>query len=68
MQGRPAESIAGAGSIAYLMAYVLGVDDQQLVVVLGASLGLIPSAVTLVVANGGVRGVLRKLWRGRDVA
>ena len=65
MKGRPAEALAGTSSIALLIAYVLGVDDPQLVVVLGAAVGLVPAAVTLLVANGGIRGVLRTIWHGR---
>lgn len=65
MKGRPAESAAGAGSIALLAAYILGVNDPDIVACLGAAVGLIPAAVTLLISNGGLRGVLRALWRGR---
>lgn len=66
MKGRPAESLAGTGSIALLIAYVLGVTDPQVVACLGAAVGLMPAAVTLLASNGGIRGVLAKLWRGRS--
>lgn len=66
MKGRPAESTAGVGAVALLIAYVLGVNDPQIVACLGAVLGLVPAAVTLLVANGGVRGVLRTVWRGKS--
>lgn len=61
----PAETSSGAGAVALVVAYLLGVDDPEALVALGAALGLIPAAVTLLVANGGVRGVARLLWRGR---
>jgi hypothetical protein len=66
MRGRPAESLAGTSSIGLLIAYVLGVDDPDLIVCLGAVVGLVPAVVTLLVDGGGVSGVLRKLWRGRS--
>lgn len=66
MKGRPAESTAGAGSIALLVAYTLGVTDSDTVACLGAALGLVPAAVTLVVTSGGIRGVLCTIWRGRS--
>lgn len=66
MRKHPAESAGGAGAVALLIAYLLGVDDPEALVALGAALGLIPAAVTLLVANGGVRGVARLLWRGRS--
>jgi prepilin-type N-terminal cleavage/methylation domain-containing protein len=65
MKGRPAESTAGVGSIGLLIAVVLGVDDPNLIAVLGAAVGLLPAAVTLLVAGGGIRGVLSSLWRGK---
>lgn len=63
---RPAESAGATGGIALIIARVAGVKDPDVLVALGALVGLIPSAVTLLVANGGVRGVARKLWRGRS--
>lgn len=62
---RPAEALAGTGAIGLLIAYVLGVRDPEQVAVIGAAVGLIPAVVTTVVDAGGVRGVLRKVWRGR---
>ena len=67
-KGRPAEALSGVGAIAFLMAYVLGVDDEQLIVCLGAALGLVPGAVTLLVDGGGLRGIFRKVWRGKDAS
>ena len=65
MKGRPAESTAGVGSIALLIAVLLGVDDPNTIAVMGAGLGLIPAAVTLLVDGGGIRGIFTSLWRGR---
>jgi hypothetical protein len=65
VKGRPAESTAGVGAVALLIAYVLGVTDPQVVACLGAGLGLIPAMVTLLVDGGGISGLLRNLWRGR---
>jgi hypothetical protein len=65
MKGRPAETTTGVGSIALLVAYIMGVDDPQTIAILGAGLGLVPAAVTLLVAGGGIRGVLGNIWRGK---
>lgn len=62
---RPAETAGAAGSIALLIAYTLGVNDAQLITVLGAALGLIPAAVTGLVAGGGITGTAKRIWRGR---
>jgi hypothetical protein len=64
---RPAETAGAGGTIALLVAYVLGVTDPDTVVCLAAAVGLVPAAVTLLVSSevGGVRGALRLLWRGR---
>ena len=64
--GRPAETSGGLGAVALLAAYVLGVDDPEQVVILGAAIGLLPGFVTLFVANGGIRGIVKLMWRGRS--
>lgn len=71
---RPAETVAAGGSLGLLIAYVFGVRDPQTIIAIGTGIGLMPGAVTWlvdrtglhgsIVANGGMRGVLRKLWRG----
>lgn len=67
MQGRPAESLTGTGAIALLAAVLLGAtNDPNTIACLGAVLGLVPAAVTLLVSGGGVRGVLGSIWRGRS--
>jgi hypothetical protein len=63
---RPAETAGAGGTVALLAAYVFGVHDPQTIVLLGAVLGLVPAFVTLLVANGGLRGSVRLLWRGRS--
>lgn len=65
MKSRPAESASGAGALALLISYVAGVKDPEALLALGVGLGLIPAAVTLLVVNGGLRGVGRLFWRGR---
>lgn len=62
---RPAEALAGTGSIALLVAFVLGVRDPEHVAVIGAAVGLIPAAVTTLVDVGGIRGLIRRIWGGR---
>lgn len=66
MRGRPAETTGAVGAIGLLVASLAGVDDATSLTAIGVVLGLVPAAVTLLVANGGVRGVLGLLWRGRD--
>jgi len=68
MKGRPAESLTGVGALGFLLAIILGVDDPNTMAAMVAVLGVLPAFVTLVVANGGLRGVLRLLWRGRSQA
>jgi hypothetical protein len=63
---RPAATAGAGGTVALLAAYVFGVHDPQTIVLLGAVLGLVPAFVTLLVANGGLRGSVRLLWRGRS--
>lgn len=63
---RPAETAGAGGAVALLIGYVFGIKDAQTLVVLGAAIGLVPAFVTLLVANGGVRGVVGLLWRGRS--
>lgn len=63
-RGRPAEALAGTGSIGLLVAYVLGVRDPEQIAVIGAAIGLIPGAVTTIVDAGGIRGLLRSIWSG----
>lgn len=63
VKGRPAETAAAAGGIGGLAAAIV---TKDWVVAVVAAWNFIPAAVTLLVTNGGVRGVVRLLWRGRD--
>ena len=65
MKSRPAETTGGLAGVACALAALLGADETTIAVV-GTLAGLLPAAVTLLVAYGGVRGVLRALWRGRS--
>lgn len=67
---RPAETTGVAGAIALVIARVAGVTDATVLVAIGAVTSSAPAAVTLLVHNGGLSGVLRMLWGGksRDVA
>lgn len=61
---RPAETAGAGAAVATLLALALGLRDPEIIAALIAIVGLVPAGVTLLVANGGVRGVVRKLWRG----
>ncbi len=61
---RPAETGGGLGSAATFVAYALGFSVETVAAV-GVIAGLLPSAITLLVDHGGVRGVLRTLLNGR---
>jgi hypothetical protein len=63
---RPAETGGALGTIGLLIAYIFGVTDAQTVAIIGAGVGLFPSVVTFLVANGGIRGVASKLWVGNS--
>jgi hypothetical protein len=65
VKGRPAETSSAAGSLALVLAVVLGVRSPTTLAAIGVVIGLIPAAVTLLVVHGGIRGVLRLIWRGR---
>lgn len=64
--GRPAETTTGVAAIGSLLAIAVGVNDPDAIASMVAALGLLPGAVTLLVDNGGVRGVMRLMWRGRN--
>lgn len=65
---RPAESAGAAGAIAALIARVAGVHDVDTITYIAVGIGLVPAFVTLVVANGGLRGIARLAWGGRSKA
>lgn len=62
---RPAETAGAGGAIATLAAVAFGETDPNTIAAIGVAAGLLPAAVTLVVSNGGFRGIARTLWRGR---
>lgn len=62
---RPAETAGFAGAIAAVVARLAGVDDVDTITYLAVVIGVVPAAVTLLVSNGGLSGVVRLLWRGR---
>lgn len=64
MKRRPAETTGGLVGVVTALAALLGADTQT-VAILGTVAGLIPALVTLLVNNGGLRGVGRLLLRGR---
>lgn len=50
VQRRPAESVTGvAGALAFLVTYLLGVEDPTVYLCLGIVFSAVPSAVTWVV-------------------
>lgn len=65
MKGRPAETTSAAGAVAVLLAVILGLESVKLVAALTVVVGFIPALVTLLVVNGGIKGVLRMIWQGR---
>lgn len=60
---RPAEN-AGAAS-GGLVALIAAIQGHNLVAALSALAALAPHVVTYVALNGGVKGVLSSIWRGR---
>ena len=65
MKRRPAETAGVGGGLAVAVALLLGLDDPEVLAAAAVLIGAVPAVVTLLVANGGARGVLRTLWRGR---
>lgn len=61
---RPAETTGGIFGAATLIAAALGASIE-VVAAVGAAAGLLPAVVTYLVTHGGIRGVLRSIWRGR---
>lgn len=61
---RPAETTGVTAGLATAVAALAGASTTTVAIV-GTIAGLLPAAVTLLVSNGGIRGVMRALWRGR---
>lgn len=66
MRGRPAETGGALAAIGAAVAYMNGAHDPTTLATMLLGVGLVPGAITLLVDNGGVRGVLGKVWRGKD--
>ena len=62
-RARPAEATGGLAALATAIAYAAGASPG-VVAIVGTLAGLLPSAVTLLVANGGIRGAWRRLLNG----
>lgn len=62
-RSRPAEASGGVGAAAVALALALGAPEPVIAAV-GIAAGLVPSAVTLLVSNGGLRGAWRRLLNG----
>lgn len=68
MKGRPAETATGTAALGSVLAVVFGVKDPQTLAAMIAGIGMLPALVSLYVDAGGLSGILRKLWRGKDAA
>lgn len=66
LTSRPAETAGAAGAIAGLVARVSGVRDPDTLAYITAGVGLLPAVVTTLVNSGGIRGLARLLWQGRQ--
>lgn len=64
VQLRPAETGGGLGAAATFVAYAAGCSVETVAAV-GVIAGLVPSVVSFVVDNGGVRGVVNLVLNGR---
>ena len=62
-KARPAEATGGIAASITALALALGASTG-LVAALGILAGLLPAAVTLLVANGGLRGAWKRLLNG----
>jgi hypothetical protein len=62
-KARPAEATGGVGASITALALALGASGG-VVAALGILSGLLPAAVTLLVANGGLKGAWKRLLNG----
>ena len=63
MKRRPAETTGALAAAATALAALAGASTE-LVAAIGTIAGLLPAVVTWTVANGGIRGVIQRLWSG----
>lgn len=59
---RPAETAAAGLGVGGVIA---GVSTGNYLAALFAAFGLVPGAITFVIANGGIRGGLQAIWSGQ---
>lgn len=64
-RSRPAEAIGVTAGVGVVVGRLLGVEDPDVLAGLALAVGAVPGLVTYVVSNGGLRGVLGAVWRGR---
>lgn len=62
---RPAEAAGATGGVVAVVAAALGASTG-VVAALAALAGALPAVVTFIVVRGGIRGVVRLLWRGSE--
>lgn len=64
MRRRPAETGGLSAGLAVLIGRLAGLQDPDLLAALALVVGAVPAGITLLVINGGIRGALRRLWKG----
>lgn len=62
---RPAEAVAGGGGLIVVIAALIGAPVEVVAAIAGIA-GALPAIVTWLVNHGGIRGVFRAIWTGRD--
>jgi hypothetical protein len=63
MRSRPAEATGGLAAVITAIVALAG-GSTEVVAIVGTLAGMLPSAVTLLVTHGGLRGVWRRLMNG----
>lgn len=63
---RPAETAGAGAAIGGLLTYVFGLRDPEALAALVAAVGLVPGAVTYLMDNGGLLGIVSAVLHGRD--
>lgn len=65
---KPAVATGASGAVALVIVRLAGVEDPDLLVSFGVILGLVPSAVSLIVRNGGIVGSVKRVIFGKQGA
>lgn len=60
---RPAESVGATGGLA---GFVIAVAEHNWTAACIALVGFLPAIVTFLVENGGIKGELKSIWKGRN--